>query len=396
MESKIMPESNHPFMTEDRLEIFNTCLQQTNSPLSTFYRTASIKTPLSTCSKINSGIVDDEDEQIKKKLIEAATNRLRQKRLEIKFQAMMAQIVELQCQLDIVKMDASISLQSLPTSVISETQLAHFEKRFAHHKMELQCILQRKEDAKPIKKTPASSPFLGASISSLLSLCSKSNKSDDMMEDESYYSVLGGSIHHHQKRRKRRHNQQKKHTVFMQNNEAAPAPAPAPAAQASTLRSEAISPYVSSDVIENSNESITASSSCSCEYSENNSISNKPFYRDTTDRHESLMLQSSNRPTMRSQEQDEQHRNTLDDVLSFLNDIAEKNVNDDDGFIQDMYDILDQQKLQQPPHTVRAAMATSIFHVLKYFSSRGLKWIKFAIVMALAIVINLKKGPNLF
>ncbi|CEP18933.1 hypothetical protein [Parasitella parasitica] len=351
--------------------------------------------------------MDDEHEHIKKKLIEAATNRLRQKKLEIKFQAMMAQIVELQCQLDIVKMDASASLQSLPSSNISETQLMHFEKRFAHHKMELQHILQCKEDTKPIKKTTATSATLASSISSLLSLCSKSNGTNVMMEEDSDYSILGGSIHHHQKRRKRRHNQQKKHPIFMQNNVAAAEAASLPTAAAAAapapapyLVFEDIPSYASSDVLDSSNESIAASLAYSYDYSDNNSILIQPLYRkmkaNTGNRCEPSMLHSIGQTGVRFQEQNNHHRNAFDDVLSFLNDIVASDVNDD-GFIQDIYDILDQQQQQQQQsQTGVTGMTASIFHVLKYFSSRGVKWIKFTIVMALAILINLKKGPNLF
>jgi hypothetical protein len=401
-----MSPSSYPIMTENRMEEFNTCLQQGNSSYSPYHRTTipHLKTPLSACS-----IVDD-DEQIKRnKLIQAATNRLHQKRLEIKFQAMMAQIVEMQSQLDIIKMDTSTSLQLLPSSNISESQLLHFEKRLVHHKMELQHILQcKKEDAEPIDKKPSyfSSPSsLASSISSLLSLCSKdsnNNKDSVLREEESDYSILGGSTHYHQKRRKRRHHQQKKEQHgCMQNS------APTITSTISSLTisdfNATLTSYDSSEDYDNSNESIV--SSFDCYDSTDNSILVQPLHQefdtDVENRHELLALHSIFQSAVHfeREKKEEQDRNALDDVLSFLNEISSNS--NDDIFIQDIYKILDHQKQQIAQKLPVAAststiVSSSILNTLKYLLSKGLQWIRFTIVMALAIIINLKKGPKPF
>lgn len=410
MATKVISPSSYSMMTENRMGEFNTCLQQANSPYSPYHRTTAsyLKTPLSTCS-----IVDD-DEQIKRnKLIQAATNRLRQKRLEVKFQAMMAQIVEMQSQLDIIKMDTSTSLQLLPSSNISETQLLHFEKRLVHHEMELQHILQcKKEDAEPIDKKPTSSSSsssspssLASSISSLLSSCSKNsnnNKGSVLREEESDYSILGGSIQHHQKRRKRRYYQQKKEQHgCMQSN------AHTTTSTVSSLSSSdfnaTLTSYDSSENYDSSNESVV--SSFDSYNSTDNSILVQPLHQeldtDTGNRHELLVLHSifQSAVHVEKEEKEEQDRNPLDDVLSFLNEISLNN--NDDKFIRDIYEILDHQ---QPEFTQKLSVATSTsttagsssLNTLKYLLSKGLQWIRFTIVMTLAIMINLKKGPKSF
>lgn len=406
MATKVMSPSSYSMMAENRMGEFNTCLQQANSSYSPYHRTTTsyLKTSLSTCS-----IVDD-DEQIKRnKLIQAATNRLRQKRLEVKFQAMMAQIVEMQSQLDIIKMDTSASLQLLPSSNISETQLLHFEKRLDHHKMELQHILQcKKEDAKPIDKKPASSSSpssLASSISSLLSLCSKNinnNKGSVLREEESDYSILGGSIQHHQKRRKRRHYQQKKEQHGCMESSV-----PTTTSTVSSLSSSdfntTLTSYDSSENYDSSNESVV--SSFDSYNSTDNSILVQPLHQeldtDTGSRHELLVLHSifQSAVHVEKEEEEEQDRNPLDDVLSFLNEISLNN--NDDKFIRDIYEILDHQ---QPEFTQKLPVAaststtagSSLLNTLKYLLRKGLQWIRFTIVMTLAIMINLKKGPKSF
>ncbi|CAO3640434.1 unnamed protein product [Mucor fragilis] len=420
MATKVMSPSNYSFQHRLGTEgEFNTCIQQANSP---YHRVTTTNTAAaaaaaahlkSTSQSICSSTFDqeDQDEQAKRnKLIQAATNRLRQKRLEIKLQAMMAQIVEIQCQLDIVKLDTSTSLQLLPSSSdISETQLSHFEKRFAQHRADLQHIFQysnsssKKEEpsaaTKP-KETKASS-----TISSLLSNILYSRSNGAMMREEqqrdSDYSILGGSIHHHQKRRKRRHFQQH---GSMQNNVASTSSPP-------TAATTSVSSFVSSVEIDDDNDDIspgsteTTSSVCWSSFdmmNDNNSILVQPLHQEVAtnarNRHELLVLHSIPPSSVQAASETSRpalDRNALDDVLSFLNDI-ELNMYDD-RLVKDIYEILEQEytisKLQT---TTQPSGAFPAFRLLQKLLDKGMKWIKFAIVMILAIIINLKKGPKSF
>ncbi|GAN02047.1 hypothetical protein MAM1_0016d01486 [Mucor ambiguus] len=416
MATKVMSPSSCSF--EHRLGTggeFNTCSQQANSP---YHRAATsntaaaatahlkLKSP-STCSSAFDE--DDQDEQTKRnKLIQAATNRLRQKRLEIKLQAMMAQVVEMQCQLDIIKLDTSTSLQLLPSSNISETQLSHFEKRLAQHIADLQQIFQRssqREEASiPIKhkETRASS-----TISSLLSniLYSKSNNSNSVMmreeqQQDSDYSILGGSIHHHQKRKKRRHYQQ--HGSMQNNVVRTSSPPTITSASTSDLFEEIDDEE--NNISPGSTE--TTSSVCWSSFdmmSDNNSISVQPLHQEAItnarNRHELLVLHSIPPSSIQAASEISKpvvDRNALDDVLSFLND-AELNTHDD-RLVRDIYEILEQGYTSNklPIATQPTSTSFPTFHLLQKLLDKGMKWIKFAIVMVLAIIINLKKGPQSF
>ncbi|KAL9540499.1 hypothetical protein MBANPS3_009647 [Mucor bainieri] len=392
MATKVMSPSSyslgHRLGTEGE---FHTCSQQANSPYhratatntaATAVAAARLKsTSLSTtCSSVFDE--DDQDEQAKRnKLIQAATNRLRQKRLEIKLQAL------------------------LPSSNISETQLSHFEKRLAQHRTDLQHIFQhsskREEPFVPMKpkETKASS-----TISSLLSniLYSKRNNGNGVMmreeeqqqQPDSDYSILGGSIHHHQKRR---HYQQH---GSMQNNVARTS------STATTITSASSS--VSSQEIEDDDDirpgsTETTSSMCWSSFdmmSDNNSILVQPLHQEmitnARNRHELLVLHSIPPSTIQAASETSKsviERNALDDVLSFLNDM-ELNTHDDDRLVRDIYEILEQEyaSAATPP----GINSFPAFRLLQKLLDKGMRWIKFAIVMVLAIIINLKKGPKSF
>lgn len=427
MATKVMSPSSYSF--EHRLGSegeFNTCSQQANSPYHRATTTnaaaaaaaaAHLKsTSPSTCNSAFDE--DDQDEQAKRnKLIQAATNRLRQKRLEIKLQAMMAQIVEMQCQLDIIKLDTSTSLQLLPSSNISETQLSHFEKRFAHHRADLQRIFQSSSSSKREESSASMKPKeakASSTISSLLSniLYSKSNnnKSNGVMmreeqQQDSDYSILGGSIHHHQKRRKRRHYQQH---GSMQNNVVGTSSPPA-----TTITTTAATSSASSDDMQDNDSSSpgsteTTSSVCWSSFdsaSDGSSILVQPLHQEVItnarNRHELLVLHSIPPFSIQAASETSKSvidRNALDDVLSFLNGI-ELNTHDD-TLVRDIYDILEQEyafdKLPAPTTPPMSTTSFPVFHLLQKLLDKGMKWIKFAIVMLLAIAINLKKGPKLF
>ncbi|KAL9558687.1 hypothetical protein PS6_001155 [Mucor atramentarius] len=367
----------------------------------------------STCSSTFSE--DDQDEQAKRnKLIQAATNRLRQKRLEIKLQAMMAQVVEMQCQLDIIKLDTSTSLQLLPSSNMSETQLSHFEKRLAQHKRDLQHVFQcssKKED--PSSTIEPKETKTSSTISSLLSniLYSKSNKDSHVVmmreEQDSDYSILGGSIHHHQKRRKRRHYQQHGSMQNHVDDTSSSSSSPLAATTTTTVTSASssgLSIEKDNDVM--SSEYTEATSSvCWPSFdmmSDNNSILVQPLHQEVItnarNRHELLVLHSihpSAIPAASEISKAAVDRNALDDVLSFLND-TELNANND-RLVRDIYEILEQEyAFHKPPTATQLNVTFPVLNLLRNMLDKGKKWIKFALVMILAIIINLKKGPESF
>ncbi|KAK4512737.1 uncharacterized protein ATC70_003443 [Mucor velutinosus] len=412
MATKVMSPSSYSF--EPRLGAgreFNTCSQQANGPYHRATTTSTVTTAahLKSTSSSTCSSAFDEDEQAKRnKLIQAATNRLRQKRLEIKLQAMMAQVVEMQCQLDIIKLETSTSLQLLPSSNISETQLSHFEKRLAQHRADLQhvfqCSSKREESVATMKpkETKASS-----TISSLLSniLCSKSNNNGVMMRKEqqpdSDYSILGGSIHHHQKRRKRRHSQQH---GSMQNNVVGIS---SPTTITTSASSSASSMKLNGDddgIGPGSTE--TTSSVCWPSFdmmSDNNSMLVQPLHQEVItnarNRHEILVLHSIPPFSIQAASESSKSavdRNALDDVLSYLNDI-ELNTHDD-RLVRDIYEILEQEYTfsKLPTATQRTSIPFPAFHLLQKLLDKSMKWIKFVIVMIIAILINLKKGPKSF
>ncbi|EPB87250.1 hypothetical protein HMPREF1544_05972 [Mucor circinelloides 1006PhL] len=415
--TKVMSPSSYSF--EHRLGAegdLNTCTQQANSPYhhanttSTATAAAHLKSiSQSTCSSTFSQ--DDQDEQAKRnKLIQAATNRLRQKRLEIKLQAMMAQVVEMQCQLDIIKLDTSTSLQLLPSSNMSETQLSHFEKRLAQHRRDLQHVFQygsKKED--PSSTIEPKETKTSSTISSLLSniLYSKSNKDSHVVmmreEQDSDYSILGGSIHHHQKRRKRRHYQQhgsmQKHVDDTSSLSPLAATTTATSASSSVLSIEKDNDDMSSEYTE------TTSSVCWSSFdrmSDNNSILVQPLHQEVItnarNRHELLVLHSihpSAIPAASEISKAAIDRNALDDVLSFLNG-SELSTNND-RLVRDIYEILEQEyAFHKPPTATQLNGTFPVLNLLRNMLDKGKKWIKFALVMILAIIINLKKGPKSF
>ncbi|GAA5812263.1 hypothetical protein MFLAVUS_005713 [Mucor flavus] len=250
-----------------------------------------------------SSVVGDEEQEKKSQLIQQATNRLRQKLLETKYETLLSQIVEIQSKLDIIKLEATISLQS-----IDANHLNHFEKRLENHKFDLENIVVEKETT----NTPS------LSLSSILSL-----------NEDDYFVSIG------QKKKKRRRSTR----IIKQNEE---------------ISASSCSSSVPSDI--GRNELIVL-------HSIHDSNNNGPINSCC-----SLL----------------DKRNALDDTLSFLNDLG----SDDDGFRQDIIDLLDRPTV----HINKPYFKNNPFSSLLLISW---KWIRFALIMTLAILINIKQGPSI-
>ncbi|KAI7888206.1 uncharacterized protein EV154DRAFT_469211 [Mucor mucedo] len=260
-----------------------------------------------------SSIIDEEEQQKRDKLIQAATDRLRQKLLESKYETLMSQIVELQSKLDIIKLETSISLKSMNTN-----HLDHFEKRLENHKLKLHSIVNSNDKKVEENKTKFSSSLssFSSTISSILSLRSTSDE-----DEKDYFASLG-----HQPMRRRRHSKQQERICHV--------------------------PIVTID---------------------ENYYTKEPSALDT--------------------------RNALDDTLSFLNDLASDS--DDGGFRQDIIHLLDtmhpvHHQQTQPKCFFQTRRTCFVKKALTNIVSSSWKWIRFALIMTLAILINLRKGPSLF
>ncbi|KAI8986343.1 hypothetical protein BDB01DRAFT_704410, partial [Pilobolus umbonatus] len=95
-------------------------------------------------------------------------------------------------------------------------------------------------------------------------------------------------------------------------------------------------------------------------------------------------------------------RNALDDTLSFLNDLSSNT--DDGGFREDIYQLLNQYEhmdhdtvhwnLYQLSHHQPNDSTHKRNTLFDTLVSTGWKWIKFSLVMTIAIMMNLKRGYN--
>jgi hypothetical protein len=388
--SKISPQNQYIIehfpssILSDRLGYASTCLQQqNNTPQQTLHVIEGNLTPVSV----------KEEQFDKKKLIQAATNRLRQKNIEREYEAFKSRLVELQSQLEVIKLDTTISFNLLPKD-FDENQLSFFEKRLNKHKTQLQQVLtlsntettttKKNETGTKLSRKMISlslSSFSKSSFSNISSLLSfdKSRKTE---EESDYYSILGGSILNHQKRRKRRHQQSQK--------------------------------------VEDPQEPSEAKSTSSLYYTENQ-VQPSSIFMESSDigTRELLVLHSIQQEQTKKDELIK--RNALDDTLSFINEL--KSDTDDGGFKQDVYNMisdmitkaqLENKTIDQgqyyyaaeypisvtPPLPDTFAYCKSNHYVnqslLEKCISTGWRWVRFAIVMTLAIMINLKKGPISF
>ncbi|CAO3657366.1 unnamed protein product [Mucor hiemalis] len=355
-------------------------------------------------------------EQDKKdQLIQAATSRLRQKLLEHKYQTLMSEIVEIQSKLDVVKLEASISLQSM-----DNLHLDHFEKRLENHKLQLQSIMVITSSPHPKREIMLNNRSISSSLSSfsstISSVLSSFKDKEEESEPEDYFAILG---HGNQKRRKRQKMTQQNEDDFYDID-----------SNASSSDSH------SSDIIANITPITSNANSLYDINSCNSSMKNEDFI--LTSNHEYnlnvknkvpeigrkglLVLHSINGENgLIKQKEDGEERNALDDTLSFLNDLASDS--DDGGLRQDIIQLIDTihynnchpelscrstpistPKLNEHPfyrtapppfihsysHRHRGFLKSTFYNIL----NTSWKWIRFALVLTLAILINLRRGPS--
>lgn len=293
-----------------------------------------------------SSIIDEDEQQKRDKLIQAATDRLRQKLLENKYETLMSQIVELQSKLDIIKLETSISLKSMNTN-----HLDHFEKRLENHKLKLHSIVNNNHDKKEENKTKFSSSLssFSSTLSSILSLRSTTDENE-----KDYFASLG-----HQTMRRRRHSKQQERTCHV---------------PIVTIDEN----YYTKEPSDNGRNGLLVLHSIH----DNNSLS---------DYNHDVINQDTTRSPLDT-------RNALDDTLSFLNDLASDS--DDGGFRQDIIQLLDTiqpvNQQTQPKCFFQTRRTCFVKKALTNIISSSWKWIRFVLIMTLAILINLRKGPSLF
>lgn len=378
------------------------------------------------------------DQEKKDQLIQAATSRLRQKLLEHKYQKLMSDIVEIQSKLDIVKLEASISLQSMDNHL----HLDHFEKRLENHKLQLQSIIMASiTSSSPYPKREMmvlNNRSISSSLSSFSSTISSvlSSFTDKDVEEESepedYFAILGHGSNSQKKRRKRQKMTQH-NTVVYDIDSHASSSASDRSHDSNHLVDNNITPITS-----NANSSVVTSC-CNghVKYDESDSDVSTPFLNvknkvvvPEIGRKGLLVLHSIHQENNGLiKQEDKEERNALDDTLSFLNDLASDS--DDGGFREDIIQLLDtmhySNHCQPEMPSCRSISSCSSFSASKsnllyrpappYHSPfihssyshrrRGFlkstfysilntswKWIRFALVLTLAISINLRRGPS--
>lgn len=283
----------------------------------------------------------DQEQEKRNKLIEQATNRLRQKILEKKYETLMSQIVEIQSKLDIIKLETQISFKSL-----NSNHLDHFEKRLENHKFEFKNMIEKNPKEEKEDKSTITSSSLSTFSSILSSLKQK---------DEDYFVNIG------QKKKRRSRRQSSSRQREQQ--------------QSSQQPQEKDDDGTVSEIGRNNNELIVLHS---IQHSSSSSSSNN---------HGVIKYDASSLLDK---------RNALDDTLSFLNGLASDT--DDGGFRKDIIDLLNLH------HPIKSSTQTTTTHHHCFFIKNPLshlfvtswKWIRFALIMTLAILINLKQGPSLF
>jgi hypothetical protein len=449
---------NHPFSTENSFGLASSyfCIQQQQPQqqqniYSPFYNSSS----------------NYDAEKDPNKLIQAATNRLRQKRLEFKYQQLKSEIIEIQSKLDIIKLEASIALDSIANcTATQQLHLDHFEKRLENYKLQLQqaiitsSSLPKVDNSskRPLSLSSLTKSSFSSTISSILSPTRKNSRStvDDLEED--FYASLNGSTQSVKRRKRQLSKQQqtKEETNFIHPLETtrsleekvilvqAQQEQERVYATSSPTASSASSSYAYKNNMESSDigtkrellvlhsinddnsssfsgsfnggsKSCISSSCCSCcdscsSHFSSNSINSHPIRNINTAKTTMSILSK---------------RNALDDTISFLNDLASDT--DDGGFRQELLQLVDtiirhnnnddslcstnsvyqqlllqQQQQQQPLYyyctTMPSYNATKkhcfIRRILNNIISTSWKYIRFALVMTLAILINLKKGPK--
>ncbi|KAI9366549.1 hypothetical protein BD770DRAFT_376453 [Pilaira anomala] len=306
----------------------------------------------------NSTTEDQDQEQEKRnKLIEQATNRLRQKILEKKYETLMSQIVEIQSKLDIIKLETQISFKSL-----NSNHLDHFEKRLENHKFELKNMIEKKELLSSPKEEKddksSSSSTTNSSLSTFSSILSSLKQ-----KDEDYFVNMGQK----KKRRSRRQSSSRQPQQQQQQQQ-----------QQSSQQDD---DGTVSEIGRNNNELIVLHS---IQHSSRSSSSSSSSNHGVIKYDSSSLLEK---------------RNALDDTLSFLNGLASDT--DDGGFRKDIIDLLN---LHHPIKSSTQTTTTTTHHHHCFFIKNPLshlfvtswKWIRFALIMTLAILINLKQGPSLF
>lgn len=408
------------------------------------------------------------DQEKKDQLIQAATSRLRHKLLEHKYQKLMSDIVEIQSKLDIVKLEASISLQSMNNH---NFHLDHFEKRLENHKQQLQSIIMASITS---SSSPSPSPYpktdmlalnhrrsissslssFSSTISSVLSSFTEKDVEEGETEPEDYFAILGhgrsSSSSSLKKRRKRQKMMMTTTTSYDADSYAS----------SSSDHSHDSNPLVTDNnnitpITSNVNSSVATSCCCSSNVDDDSSDVSTPYHGNNVNvknkvvaapeigRKGLLVLHSIHHPQEKNNngliKQDNiEERNALDDTLSFLNDLASDS--DDGGFREDIIQLLDTMHnnnhchysplpcrsisssfsaapqynniFRPPPPAAAAPAAAAVPFVYscnhhRRRLSRGFlkstfysmlntswKWIRFALVLTLAILINLRRGPS--
>lgn len=211
---------------------------------------SNMKNNRSAADYFSKSITIDDNQENRNKLIQGATNRLRQKRLEEQYLQLKSHIIELQSKLDIIKLEASISLNSFinhnndatTTAEITQIHLDHFEKRLENHRLQLQQAIitsssffaaagllplspkqevveeeAKKNDSRPpsslIQPSLSFSSFTKSSFSSTISSILSpvgTRRSSFGEEQEDYYASLNGGGSSFKRRKRHQQQQQQK------------------------------------------------------------------------------------------------------------------------------------------------------------------------------------------
>ncbi|KAI8339303.1 hypothetical protein BD560DRAFT_450817 [Blakeslea trispora] len=234
------------------------------------------------------------------------TWKLLQKSLEKKYQCFMAQLVELQSQLEMIKLDASISYESLSTDAHDSLLYRQLESRLDEHQHKLSQLVLPLVKTKLLETSEvASNQRIPAETNSNTSSISSFYESDQQQHSDWYQSPV-----------------ESKHITKQ------------PSAHHSGCTPSTLSSFI-------------------------------------------------NYPQSHLN-----HRNALDETLSFLDALASDT--DDGGFRHDLSRLLKTEQDYQ--HAIQTVHHINLIQRVVYSS---LKWARYALVLILAIIINLKKGPDM-
>ncbi|KAI8888917.1 hypothetical protein K501DRAFT_329539 [Backusella circina FSU 941] len=362
----------------------------------------------------------NDDKSIKEELIQAATNRLRQRLLEQRFESFMTQVVELQSRLEMMKMDTASSIKCMGAiENLSEQQFNIFEKRLDTHKGDLDIFLRRKRTTtthvmasndQKSEKSSSLSCLSKASFSSLSSMF-QSQKSS-LNEDESEYDHLGTKP---RLRRRKRQQLKRFNDISSSSSQSCtdnssvwsgsipeyypPPPQRETEQDDSQISNKPVLFGLKKSTLAEQKSDLDFISVDSTDSVEDLSIHPYKFH---VDYYNTILSSAVSRTSMNLYDQEE--RNALDDALSFLNDLASDA--DDGGFGEDIYKLLDLRHSFTPcpltsgshiplshdiPNKKRPNFILSAIESCIYGS---LKWFNFLLVMSIALAITLRRGPS--